>query len=423
MLCVVSCFISCYNIIGDGAKSSACEIISFSVSSQLGNTIINPRDLTVAVTTGSECNLERVKPLIDISPKAQISPASGMETDFSSGAVPYTVTAKNGTQQVWEVSVARGAAAGTEIKDFAFYTAYNNTLITDVSGVIDEESRAITVKLPYDSAVSGLVAVFSSTGASLSVNGVTQLSGETAVDFNEPVTYRVRAHNNTTRDYTVTVENGCACPERIRRGHYDIETQDDVAALAGYTAITGTLIIEENHSSNITSLKELACLTEIGGGLQIRNTGGLVTLEGLNHLVSVDACLLLNGNAGLENLEALNSLKTIGRQFEIVGNRLLTDLKGLENLVAVGERLFINSNASLKSPEGLSGLVSIGTDLYIDNNQALVRLLDPGLGSLDFVGEEFKFTKNRNLCTDLVEDLGVRVTAGSVTISGNKVCE
>ncbi|MCP4135425.1 MAG: hypothetical protein GY754_30930 [bacterium] len=496
-LCSFLCFISCYNLIGDGAKSSACEIISFSVSSQLGNTIINPRDSTVAVITSNELNLEQVKPLIKISPEGYVFPASGMEIDFSSGAVPYTVTAKNGTQQVWKVSVTSVSATRAEITDFVFYTASNKGLITDIKGTIDENNRTIAVELPYDSAVNGLVAAFVATGASVSVQGVSQVSGETAVDFNEPVTYRVRAQNNTTRDYTVTVENGCACPLRIRRGDYSIETQEDVAAFAGYTAITGRITVGGNYSNEITSFEKLKCLTSIGGWLTIHDTNGLVTLEGFNNLVSVGGHLRLLNNNALENLESLTSLNTVGDNFDISDNHLLAGLNGLECLVSIGGRLHLENNASLENLEGLSSLVSIGATLYLDNNYSLVSLegmplletigsgfyvyenpvlekirgfhclvsiksglymysnpllvtadglssvvsigeklsiynndllLDPGMGSLNFVGKEFRITDNKSLCSDLVEDLRARVVAGSgiggdILISGNKVCK
>jgi len=51
----------------------------------------------------------------------------------------------------------------------------------------------------------GLVAYFTTTGASVSVAGTPQVSGSTGNDFTSPLTYRVSAADGSTQDYLVTV--------------------------------------------------------------------------------------------------------------------------------------------------------------------------------------------------------------------------
>ncbi len=64
----------------------------------------------------------------------------------------------------------------------------------------------ITVAMPYGTTdVTGLIATFSSTGESVTVNDVIQSSGSTSNNFTNPVTYTVHAFNGSTKDYVVTV--------------------------------------------------------------------------------------------------------------------------------------------------------------------------------------------------------------------------
>ncbi|MCP4132219.1 MAG: hypothetical protein GY754_14705 [bacterium] len=458
-LCFFSCFFSCSNIVGDGSKSSEGDILSFSVPWQVGETTIDPRDCVITVTAGDELNLAQVKPLIEISPGAQISPASGEERDFSLGPVPYFVTAKNGSKQVWEVVVKTRPVMGTEIREFAFYTASNDRLITDIKGTINEESHTITVKLPYDSPVTGLVPSFVVTGEWVRVKGEIQQSAETVVDFDEPVTYRVIAGNNKTQDYIVTVTNGCACPERIRKGNYTIRTQEDISAFAGYTSITGNIAVDGNYSNKITSFEKLKCLTSIGGCLEVRHTNGLVTLEGFNNLVSIGVELLVDGNAALEsleafsgitfvkslsvsgnpllknldgfhnittaavsvniadnnslmNLEALSGMTSVGR-LSVHRNRELKNLDGLHNITGSADMVNINDNDSLETLAGLRSLSTVGGDLSIIDNDALTSLA--GLENLDTIGDDLSIMGN-DFLSNLKGLSGLTTVTGSVAI-------
>lgn len=75
-------------------------------------------------------------------------------------------------------------------------------------GVITEESStvgSITVTVPFGTAVTGLVATFTTTGASVTINGTAQVSGTTLNDFTAAVIYTVTAEDSSTKTYTITV--------------------------------------------------------------------------------------------------------------------------------------------------------------------------------------------------------------------------
>jgi raffinose/stachyose/melibiose transport system substrate-binding protein len=73
------------------------------------------------------------------------------------------------------------------------------------SGTIDESAKTIAVSVPYGTAVTALVATFTTRGASVAVGIAAQVSGTTANDFTSPVTYVVTAADGSTASYVVTV--------------------------------------------------------------------------------------------------------------------------------------------------------------------------------------------------------------------------
>ncbi len=75
--------------------------------------------------------------------------------------------------------------------------------LNGIEGVITGTNIAVT--MPYGTGVSSLVAAYITTGNTVTVNGVTQVDGQTANNFSNPVTYTVHAEDGSTRDYTVKV--------------------------------------------------------------------------------------------------------------------------------------------------------------------------------------------------------------------------
>jgi hypothetical protein len=74
-----------------------------------------------------------------------------------------------------------------------------------VTGTINETAHTIAVTVPYGTSLNPLIAAFSTTGASVKVGSITQVSGLTSNNFSGPVTYTVTAADGSTQDYAVTV--------------------------------------------------------------------------------------------------------------------------------------------------------------------------------------------------------------------------
>lgn len=99
----------------------------------------------------------------------------------------------NGSFEEWE------APASPEFLTYKF-----EGLSPVVNGVIDKNAKTVTATVPYATDLTNLVATFTTNGATVKVNDVTQESGVTANDFTNPVTYNLEL-NSLTDNWVVTV--------------------------------------------------------------------------------------------------------------------------------------------------------------------------------------------------------------------------
>ena len=89
------------------------------------------------------------------------------------------------------------------------------------------------------------------------------------------------------------------CTAGVMTGDITITNQEEVSALAGYTGITGSLIISGTDANGKTephSLSVLSCLTFVGGDLNIGGTA-------LGNLTGLDELLFVGGNLSLLHSE------------------------------------------------------------------------------------------------------------------------
>ena len=89
------------------------------------------------------------------------------------------------------------------ITSFRFEAADNPVLLSDAEGTISGSD--IVIVLPYGTMVTSLKASFTASGETVTHGGFTHISGASANDFTEPVTYTATAIDGTTQDYTVTI--------------------------------------------------------------------------------------------------------------------------------------------------------------------------------------------------------------------------
>lgn len=86
--------------------NDATDITKFKVGGVSGT--IDTEAHTVAIELASGTVITALAPEVLLSQGAQVSPKSGAETDFTD-PVEYTVTAEDGTEQVWTVTVTVAA--------------------------------------------------------------------------------------------------------------------------------------------------------------------------------------------------------------------------------------------------------------------------------------------------------------------------
>ncbi len=123
---------------------------------------------------------------------------SGTTSNDFTSPVTYTVTAKDGSTQNYTVtvSIAPPLSSNKSITNYGF-------LKPAVAGTIIGTNISVTT--PWYTNVDSLIAFFSTSGVSVKVSSTPQISGTTANDFTNPVTYTVTAQDSSTQNYTVTV--------------------------------------------------------------------------------------------------------------------------------------------------------------------------------------------------------------------------
>ena len=189
---------------GGGASpvSDAKSITAFSFTSPAATGTINENAKTIAVTVPNGTNVTALDATftttgasVKVGGAVQVS---GTTADDFTNPVTYTVTAADGSIALYTVTVTRAPSSSKAITVFSFTTPA-------ATGTINENAKTIDVNVPYGTNVTALVATFITTGASVNIGPTAQVSGATANDFTNPVTYTVAAADGSTTSYVVTV--------------------------------------------------------------------------------------------------------------------------------------------------------------------------------------------------------------------------
>jgi hypothetical protein len=171
-------------------NSSAKDILTFKVDTIVG--AIDKTLSTVNLKLGVGYDLSKVTPLITVSQYATISPASGVVKDFSAGPLDYTVTAEDGSKQVWKVTVTKTIGTGKEILTFS---------VPGQVGEITKTTSWITLEVNVSVDLTSIAPTITvSPGAT-----ITPASG-VPVDFSSGYAdYKVTAENGSYRNYKVYI--------------------------------------------------------------------------------------------------------------------------------------------------------------------------------------------------------------------------
>ena len=176
-----------------GSLQNGSDITAFELPGQ-NSSILDSTNLTITVnvTDGTELNV--TPSVLNISEGATITPDITQVQDFNS-PVDYTVTAGDGTSQVWTVNVTVSPVMGnSENNIIAFALPIQN------SAIIDDVNHTVTVNVPDGTELSNIAP--SELGIS---NGATINPSISEVqDFNGIVEYTVTAENSMPQVWTVT---------------------------------------------------------------------------------------------------------------------------------------------------------------------------------------------------------------------------
>lgn len=178
---------------------------------------------------------------------------SGVTPNNLGSPVAYTVTASDGTTATYIVTVTVSAFTAKAITRF---------IVAGVTGTINEAPtpKTIAVTVPNGTNVGDLAATFTTTGASVKIGAVVQVSGQLPRNsFSAPVTYTVTAADNSTVDYVVTVTIAASSAKAIT-----------AFSLNGVTGTinegTKTIAVTMPYGTNLSTTPLTATFTSTGFG-------------------------------------------------------------------------------------------------------------------------------------------------------------
>jgi hypothetical protein len=173
---------------------SANNIVSYSINGVSG--VITNQNISLSLPYGTKLKglvasftIDGVS--VNVNTTKQVS---GITANDFTNPVIYTVAATDGSTHNYTVTVS---IALNSAKDISKYSLEGSL------GVITGDNIAVTV--PYGSNIKSLIASFTTSGAAVKINEITQTSEQTPNDFTNPVIYTVTAADGSRHHYTVTV--------------------------------------------------------------------------------------------------------------------------------------------------------------------------------------------------------------------------
>ena len=145
MLAITALLTSCKK------ESSEKKILEFRFASPAVEAVITESAKTIVATVPVGTDVTALVPIITISEKASINPLSGMPQDFTN-PVAYTVTAEDGSQAVYTVTVTFGNGGGGG-------GGVDPTDPTTWSGNIDANTTWPDLGLPVDYVIHGWIEI------------------------------------------------------------------------------------------------------------------------------------------------------------------------------------------------------------------------------------------------------------------------
>ncbi|WP_234859274.1 DUF5018 domain-containing protein [Aquimarina aquimarini] len=199
-------FISCGNDDDGVVLSTEKQITAFSFLATDNealntdvNTTINLEAKTITAEVPFATDLTALQPTITISAAATVNPSSKKVQDFTK-PVAYTVTAEDGSKQVYQIQINSATSDAKQITNVTFLATDHTSLDTDIVAVIDQNTHTITAQVPYGTDITALKpAITFSAGATITPNSMQ------AQDFTNPVAYTATANDGSTQVYQLHI--------------------------------------------------------------------------------------------------------------------------------------------------------------------------------------------------------------------------
>ena len=398
-------------------KSSEKEITSFVF--ETGNNTVLTEDLTATITESNKTisttvaygmDISALSPTIQISDKASINPSGAQ--DFSS-PVTYTVTAEDGSQKIYSVTITISPNTESAIVSFEFLLS-ENPVDVNVIAEIDEENKLITFDIPDGADISALL-------PTIKISDDATISPEGLQNFEEPVTYTVTGQDGSTAEYEVNA----------------VLSQKGVL-LALYNANPGNTLGWDTESDNIGNWD----------GVETDGEGFIIELyldkQNLSVLppeigkLAKLTYLTLHENQLIEIPKEIENLTNLG-YLTLYENQLIKIPKEIGNLINLG-LLNLNDNKLIAIPKEIGNLTNL-TVLYSNNNQ--LTKIPVEIGNLTNLSVLFldnnqlteippeisKLTKLKDLIlshnhlVEIPEDIGKMNNLKGLSLSNNNLSE
>jgi hypothetical protein len=183
--------ISSYVVNLTATTSAENRILKFAFNDSIPGVTCTIGDSTIVGVMPIGTDLTHLKPTIDISARATITPSSGIIQNFTLPA-KYTVKAENGLTRIYTVTLTALKNTEKQIKSFVF-----NSFNPIINANVDTTLRTVKFRIPPGSAPTGLYPTITISNRATIVpnSGVME-------DFTNPITYRVTAEDSLYNDYT-----------------------------------------------------------------------------------------------------------------------------------------------------------------------------------------------------------------------------
>ncbi|WP_449435126.1 hypothetical protein [Pedobacter steynii] len=222
------------------------ESIKIDINGEIsGNSIVLP------VSKG--LNVSSLKATFTITGKSVTVKGSTQQSTISvqdfSLPVKYVITAEDGSEQTYTVTIRQVDDPGLILNAFSILKTNNPDLPADLNFTI--KGNKATAKLKYFK--QKLIATFSTQATSVTIDGIVQESGKTVVDFSQPVKYTLTSRYGTKAEYLLSIDWEASVP-RISittAGNAPIVSKDDylqatikIEGLGGFQDYSGTTRIK-----------------------------------------------------------------------------------------------------------------------------------------------------------------------------------